>query len=56
VFQGSTPGILTPVTGDKDKIGEPPDTKAAQGKKLNNSRARPANIKAVSTEWPQEKR
>ena len=56
MFQRPTPGILAPVTGDKNEISKPPDAKAAQGEELNNRRARPADIKAVSPKWPQEKR
>jgi len=54
MLQRPTPGILAVLAGNKDKIGEPPDAKAAQGKELSNCRARPADIKAVSAKGPEK--
>jgi len=55
VLQRPAPGIQPPITGDKYEVGEPPDTKAAQGSQLKNRRASSADVETVRPERPEEK-
>jgi len=56
MLQRPAPGIPPPITGDKYKVSQPPDTKAAQGNELKNRRAISADVKTVRPERPKEKR